>query len=457
MKSPYESWRDKARALLAAGVRPEHADWQDALLHERLPAAPHAMPRVPAALVDLLQRAACHRDPARGALMYRLLWRVVHGGRALLRDAADDDVIGVTHLAKAVDRASHKMKAFVRFRELRTDDSIRYVARFAPEHDVLMRTSPFFVDRFAGMEWMIVTPDGIACWDRRSLVFRPPDPAARVPPADAAESLWLAYYESIFNPARLNVAMMRKEMPVAYWKHLPEAARIPALVAEAVPRAGRMVERTSCADGNIMARAPAPAAPSTLDACRRCTLWQRATQAVPGTGPADARIMLVGEQPGDEEDLVGKPFVGPAGRLLQRAFDDAGIDASAVYVTNAVKHFSFELRGTRRIHKTPAQREIEACRTWLDEEIDTVRPQVIVALGASALSSLLRRRIGVAAARDTPLVHPSGARIVATYHPSAVLRAPDAQARSATFEALAYDLRKARALAGLVRPAPSPA
>jgi DNA polymerase len=457
VKSPYEYWRDKARALLAAGIRPEHADWQDALLHEHAAEAAGRLPRVPASLVDLLQRAACHRDASRGALMYRLLWRVVHGGRAILRDAADDDVMGVTRLAKTVDRASHKMKAFVRFRELRTEDGVRYVARFAPEHDVLMRTAPFFVDRFAGMEWVIVTPDGIARWNRKTLTFLPPDPAVRAPQADAAESLWLAYYESIFNPARLNVPLMRKEMPVAYWKHLPEAARIPKLVAEAVPRAGRMVERTSCASGNIAARAPAPPVASTLDACRRCALWERATQAVPGAGPKDAPIMLVGEQPGDEEDLAGKPFVGPAGRLLQRAFDDAGIDPAAVYVTNAVKHFNFEPRGTRRIHKTPGQREIEACRTWLDEEIDTVRPQVIVALGASALSSLMRRRIGVAAARDAPLVHPSGARIVATYHPSAVLRAPDAQARAATFEALAYDLRSARALAGLVRPAPATA
>jgi DNA polymerase len=456
VKSPYESWRDKARAFLAAGVRPEHADWQDALLRASLPASAAELPKVPASLVDLLQRAACHRDPTRNALMYRLLWRVVHGGRGILRDAADDDVIGVTHLAKAVDRASHKMKAFLRFRELRADDGVRYVARFAPEHNVLMRTAPFFVDRFAALDWLIATSDGIAHWDRKRLAFLDPDRAMRVPETDAAEALWLAYYESIFNPARLNVPMMRKEMPVGYWKHLPEAARIPALIADAMPRAGRMVEHTA-ACGNIAARAPLPQSLSTLDACRRCALWERATQAVPGAGPKDAPIMLVGEQPGDEEDLAGKPFVGPAGRVLQRACDDAGIDREAVYVTNAVKHFSFEPRGARRIHKTPAQREIEACRAWLDDEIDIVRPQVIVALGASALFSLMRKRIGVAAARDTPLVHASGARIVATYHPSAVLRAADEQARAATFEALAYDLRNARALAGLARPAPSTA
>jgi len=457
VRTPYEQWRERARAFLSVGIRPEHADWQGGLLGAPTPAQESAMPRVPAALVDLLQRAACHRDPARNALMYRLLWRVVHGGRRLLRDAADDDVMMVTRLAKAVDRASHKMKAFVRFRELRTEDTVRYVARFEPEHDVIMRTAPFFVDRFAAMEWVIVTPDAIARWNRRSLEFLPPGQQISAPSEDASETLWLAYYDSIFNPARLNVSMMRKEMPVAYWKHLPEAARIPVLVADAMPRAGRMIEHAvACDAGNVAARAPMPPPGSTLDSCRRCPLWERATQAVPGLGPREATLMVVGEQPGDEEDLSGKPFVGPAGRVLRRAFDDAGIDRAAIYVTNAVKHFSFEPRGTRRIHKTPAQREIEACRVWLDEEIDTVRPRVIVALGASALSALMRKRLAVGAARDVALTHPSGARVVATYHPSAVLRAPDEQARAATFEALAYDLRNARALAGLVRPAPAP-
>jgi len=243
---------------------------------------------------------------------------------------------------------------------------------------------------------------------------------------------------------------------VAYWKNLPEAARIPRLVADAMPRAGRMIEHAlACDAGNVAARAPLPPPGSSLDACRRCPLWERATQAVPGAGPRQAPLMVVGEQPGDEEDLAGKPFVGPAGRVLQRAFADAGIDPAGIYVTNAVKHFSFEPRGKRRIHKTPAQKEIEACRIWLDEEIEAVRPQVIVALGASALSALMRKRLAVGASREVALTHDSGAQVVATYHPSAVLRAPDEQARAATFEALAYDLRSARALAGLVRPVPA--
>jgi uracil-DNA glycosylase len=452
VRSPYEIWRDRARRFLAANLRPEDAPWSAPLLPEdQTKTSAAAMPRVPASLVRLLERAACHRDRDNDALLYRLLWRVVHEGRGLLEDTADDDVIRVTRLVKAVDRASHKMTAFVRFRELRTAEGPRYVARFEPEHDVLMRTAPFFVERFAAMEWAIVTPDGVACWDRKALAFLDADPALSIPQDDAAEALWLTYYQSIFNPARLNVPMMRREMPVAYWKHLPEAARIPALVAEAMPRAGAMIERGgSCAQGNIVAEVPVPSVPSSLDACRRCSLWERATQAVAGVGPAHAKLMLVGEQPGDEEDLAGRPFVGPAGRLLRRALDDAGVDANAVYITNAVKHFSFEPRGKRRIHKTPAQREIEACRIWLDDEIDRVRPEIIVALGASALSALMQRRIAVGAARDAELVHRSGVRVVATYHPSAVLRAPDAQAQAAMFEALVYDVRNARALAGMV-------
>jgi len=345
------------------------------------------------------------------------------------------------------------MKAFVRFRELRTANGVRYVARFAPAHDVLMRTASFFVERFATMDWTISTPDGIAHWDRTMLAFLDADDALEIPREDAREALWLAYYESIFNPARLNVAMLGKEMPKRYWKQLPEARRIPALIAEAAPRTIGMIERTvACSGGNIAARATVPAKSSSLQACRRCSLWERATQPVPGAGPASAKLMLVGEQPGDEEDLAGKPFVGPAGRVLARALEDAGVDGEQCYVTNAVKHFSFEPRGKRRIHKTPAQREVEACRIWLDEEIDRARPEIIVALGATALAALMKKRIAVRAAREFPLAHPSGARVVATYHPSAVLRAADAQQAAVTYEALVYDLRSARALAGMVSP-----
>ena len=157
--------------------------------------------------------------------------------------------------------------------------------------------------------------------------------------------------------------------------------------------------------------------------------------------------MLVGEQPGDEEDVKGRPFVGPAGRLLRSALEHAGIDEGDVYVTNAVKHFSFELRGKRRIHKTPAQREVAACHVWLEQELAAVKPSIVVALGATALGAVMGRRITITEARATPsLRNAEGVRVVATYHPSAVLRAPDEERRQELFDFLVADLRRAAKL-----------
>jgi DNA polymerase len=176
-----------------------------------------------------------------------------------------------------------------------------------------------------------------------------------------------------------------------------------------------------------------------IDACERCPLFADATQGVPGAGQRGAKVMLVGEQPGDEEDLKGEPFVGPAGRLLDALLAEAGVDRSKVYVTNAVKHFKWTPRGKRRIHKTPAQAEVAACLEWLEQEIALVRPEVIVALGGTALRALTGSRASIAAMRGQPLRHPQGARIVASYHPSALLRAEGARVdelRSALLEDL---------------------
>jgi DNA polymerase len=158
-----------------------------------------------------------------------------------------------------------------------------------------------------------------------------------------------------------------------------------------------------------------PPAKDELDRCRRCRLGEIATQGVPGEGPRASRMMLVGEQPGDEEDVKGRPFVGPAGRLLRNALAHAGVDADGVWITNAVKHFSFELRGKRRIHKTPAQREVAACHVWLEQEMAAVRPSIIVALGATALGAVMGKRITITEARTAPgLGNAEGLRGVAT-------------------------------------------
>lgn len=185
-----------------------------------------------------------------------------------------------------------------------------------------------------------------------------------------------------------------------------------------------------------------------IDACRRCELWEPATQGVPGEGKPDALVMLVGEQPGNDEDLAGRPFVGPAGQLLRELLEEAGIQEPQFFITNAVKHFYFELRGKRRIHKTPLQRHLAACHVWLERELAGVRPTVIVTLGATALAAVLGRKLSIVAARATQLVHePSGTAVVATYHPSAVLRVPDHDARVALRAALLADLQRAAQIA----------
>jgi DNA polymerase len=188
-----------------------------------------------------------------------------------------------------------------------------------------------------------------------------------------------------------------------------------------------------------------PALRDAAAECQGCDLYLRATQVVFGAGPARATIMLVGEQPGDREDVEGAPFVGPAGALLSRALAEAGIPASEAYVTNAVKHFSWEPRGKRRIHKKPRASEVRACRPWLEAEIAAVRPRVIVCLGATAAQSLLGASFKLMASRGRVLEQQvGGAVVVATIHPSAVLRAPDHEARDAALASLVADLKVAR-------------
>jgi len=186
-----------------------------------------------------------------------------------------------------------------------------------------------------------------------------------------------------------------------------------------------------------------PPSPGEIDACRRCELWEEATQGVAGEGASGARVMLVGEQPGNDEDLAGRPFVGPAGLLLRSLLEEAGLPAAQVYITNAVKHFYFQLRGKRRIHKTPLQRHVAACHDWLERELAQVDPIVIVTLGATALAAVLGRRLTIAEARDRELQLVSGTPVVATYHPSAILRAPDEASRARLRATLLADLKRA--------------
>jgi DNA polymerase len=252
-------------------------------------------------------------------------------------------------------------------------------------------------------------------------------------------------------------------MAKRYWKNLPEAQMIPELVAMSAVRTDAMVAAPAPEPNLRLAKTLSRLnrdhsfeegfVPSNLDelrhavnACRRCPLWRDATQGVCGEGPKKARLMIVGEQPGDQEDLAGKPFVGPAGQVFDAALDEAGIDRDDAYVTNAVKHFKHEPRGKRRIHQTPTTSEISACRWWLDAERTLIRPRVIVTLGATAAQGVLGRKIAVTKARGTPMTLSDGARMLPTIHPSYLLRLPDAAAKAAERDKFVADLKRVRTL-----------
>ena len=364
----FEDWRRVAREALANGTNPE-TSWAraDSAQSELLLGEPRSLKaqstttstavanryHVPRAFLDLAAEAACHRDESRWALLYRALWRLTHGEPHLLEIATDSDVHTLRAMAKAVHRDIHKMRAFVRFREVSTADGPWFVAWFEPEHHIVEANAPFFCDRFTNMHWSILTPDRCAHWDLQELTFTEGVSRTSAPAADGMDDLWRTYYRSIFNPARVNVATLTSHMPRRYWKNLPEAQIIPALVTEARPRSETMVEKSAAHAAGLTEFSPAPVpAEHDLNAlraaaaqCRACPLWRSATCTVFGEGPAHAKIVIVGEQPGDQEDRRGQPFVGPAGHLLDRALVAAGVHRSAVYLTNAVKHFTCEPRG----------------------------------------------------------------------------------------------------------------
>ena len=457
----FDEWRAAARELIARGVPPADVAWQsqpgDGDLFSSTPeATDNSAPllRLPRPLVELLEGAACFNVHDRWAFLYQVLWRWQLGQHDVM-SPADTDGARLHAMAKAVRREEHDMHAYVRFRERsEAEGAPRFVAWFEPTHDVLPQVARHFARRMGSTSWMIATPQASMLWDGASLHAGPALLRGAADIDDAGEALWLTYYRSIFNPARVNADLLHSHIPSRFWKNLPEGAIVPAMLSGAANGERRTGQTASVGQRSgatmipIAAERAQPARelPTTLDQCRRCELWQHATQAVPGVGPLQARIMLVGEQPGDQEDLAGLPFVGPAGALLNQAIHDAGMARDSIYLTNAVKHFKWEPRGKRRLHKTPAQREILACHGWLEEEIERVKPEVIVALGSTALKSVLQD----GSATMTPLVgtpiEHDGRWVVTVYHPSYVLRAPDEASRRQAYAVIVDGLNQAMRL-----------
>lgn len=445
----FEGWREAARAFALAGIAPADIFWSTGVEEADLfsgepppPAAGGGGFSVPRPFLELAGAAILHRDAERFALLYALLLRV-RQRPATLEDKADPLVRRAEALASAVRRDMHKMRAFVRFRELKDEAGARYVAWFEPDHHIVRANAGFFVRRFASMRWSILTPEVSIHWDGEALTQGPGASAGDAPSDDPVEEIWKGYYAAIFNPARLKVGAMLSEMPRKYWRNLPEAALIPDLVAGAQGRETAMIAapgKPPARPGN--ARSAWEALREEAMGCTRCPLYKVGTQTVFGEGPLDAPLVFIGEQPGDQEDLAGRPFVGPAGQLFDRALEEAGIDRRQAYVTNAVKHFKHERRGKRRIHQTPETPEVQACRWWLAQELDLLRPRVIVALGATAARSLLGKAVTISRTRGAPIPLENGAQAWVTVHPSFLLRVPDEVRRAEERTRFVSELRE---------------
>ena len=389
----------------------------------------------------------------------------------MLSVVSDPDVIAARRLEKSVRRDSHKMKAFVRFKEVASSDPTgrrrSFMSWFEPDHFIVARMAPFFRRRFFDMDWVIATPKGAAAWDGEQLTVTD-EPAQKPDIQDGTDDLWRVYYANIFNPARLKVKAMTAEMPKKYWKNLPEAELIPDLIANAEMKVREMAEKAASQPPAFHARLQervaldlaepdAPAA-GTLAALKyeasRCTLCElhcKATQTVFGEGPERATVMVVGEQPGDHEDLAGRPFVGPAGKVFDQVTREVGLERTSLYVTNAVKHFKYEPRGKRRIHQKPNMAEIQQCRWWLKQEVDLIQPKLVVAMGATAYFALTDQKDRLEDVRGKPFGMEQGRTLFVTVHPSYLLRIPDEGRKAAELARFRDEMTMIRELSALNR------
>ncbi|HEY0163803.1 MAG TPA: UdgX family uracil-DNA binding protein [Sphingomicrobium sp.] len=458
----FDGWRNAARDLAEAGVPASAIVWQVAgsepdLFGDERPPAEAPSFAVPRAFVDLARSVICHSDTERFALLYAMLLKL-RANRHAMDDRADPLLDRLQRLAKEVRRDVHKMHAFVRFREV--EEGNRFVAFFEPDHHIVRHTAGFFVRRFTNMRWSILTPELSIHWDGTTLSEGPGAVRGDAPGGDPLEAMWKTYYASIFNPARLKVGAMLREMPKKYWRNMPETSLVAPLIANARNRELEMIDRAVAKEGLQHAleaerrvepggnlRKSWEALLKEARACTRCELYKCGTQTVFGEGPLDASILFVGEQPGDQEDLAGRPFVGPAGQLFDVALGEAGIDRSTTYVTNAVKHFKFIQRGKRRIHNKPDSGEIDACKWWLDQERALIRPPVTVALGATAARSLTGKTLTISRAREAPLTLANGSECWVTVHPSFLLRIPERDRRDEERAKFVADLKRIKARA----------
>lgn len=477
----YAAWREVARKLLESHVEPAGVTWLDLAGPRQLllgmpsstagqrsfegspgrsgaaairPRAGRTGPfRVPRRFTQLAESASCHRDPRRWALLYRVLWRLTHGELELLDLATDDDVHALLRMEREVLRDVEAMKSGLRFRRIGRGAAGHYVAWYRPEHRILERVAPFLRRRFGLMTWSVFSPESSVHWNGEALHVGEgaAEPTAIRHPAEGA-SIEDWRLESGYR--LVTGAPMAPSGETSLSSAGPDAP-LPAVAAPG----GCAQEEITVIQAAQRRRSPALATSAEeylpedigdLDAlrdaaagCQGCELHKNATQTVFGQGPRNARIVLVGEQPGDHEDRRGSPFVGPAGKLLDEVLAEVGIDRRDVYVTNAVKHFKWTPRGKRRLHGKPGAREIAACRPWLEAELLAIRPQVLVCLGATAVAALLGPGHRLTDEHGQAFSSPWAPATIVTYHPSAILRALGTEQAQAMRDLFAGDLRQA--------------
>ncbi len=426
-ETDFTGWRQAARALAVSGVPPEQVRW--GVDGKAAASAPPRTPSeggfsVPRALVTLAGLAVQARDPGRFDLLYRLIWRA-QAGALELEDDSDEEVRRVRGLALAVRAEAHRMRTQLRYLAV----GERRIGWYRPAHHVLEADAQLVARRFASIAGSILTPEASAHWDGAGLRFGPGVEVAAVPDDAALAAYWRSYGDEMLEAARPGTSVPEAEA-LAEDPWPPDRASIGPVVMP------------GDADADVE-----QAAREASD-CRRCPLYAPATQTVFGEGPAGARALFVGEVPGDQEDVIGRPFVGPAGQLLDRAMLEAGIDRRAVYVTNAVKHFKFIPRGKRRMHQTPDAAEVKACGFWLDVERVRLRPALIVLMGATAARAVLGRAVTIGRERGRPFRLSETETGFVTVHPSFLLRVPDAEAKRREYRAFVEDLRR---VAGLMQ------
>jgi uracil-DNA glycosylase family protein len=376
------------------------------------------------ALVSLAAQAFQAREAERFGLLYTLVWRAHHGGLDV-GDAGDLDLRIARRWALAVRADAHRMRTMVRFARVTVDDQPHFLGWYEPDHFVLEANARFMARREPPGRFTIVTPDGTAHRDQDGLRFG----AGLKHPGDDDTLLawWDAHRDALLRDAHAGGGLPEAEELDEVPRPLDRPALGPVVLAERQTSATRELAREA-------------------RGCERCALHGPATQTVFGEGPRDARVLFIGEQPGDQEDLIGRPFVGPAGQLLDEALEEVGIDRRRIMISNAVKHFKFTPRGRRRIHQSPSPREIDICRFWLDAERAAANPALLVLLGGSAGRAVLGRPVTVTRERGRPFSLPDGGTAFLTVHPSYLLRQPDEASRAREYAAFVRDLRAVKEL-----------